>query len=54
MVVNPCVGAPLAGAFFEEMIARGCNQFIACGGCGVLDPAFKGRACADTDRSGQR
>ncbi len=41
MVVNPCVGAPLAGAFFEEMIARGCDQFIACGGCGVLDPAFK-------------
>jgi uridine phosphorylase len=41
MMVNPCVGAPLAGAFFEEMIARGCNQFIACGGCGVLDRAYK-------------
>ena len=36
-VVHPGVGAPLAGAFLEEMIALGCRDFIACGGCGVLN-----------------
>lgn len=39
-VVHPGVGAPLAGAFLEEMIALGCRDFIACGGCGVLDQAL--------------
>lgn len=34
---HPGVGAPLAVALMEEMIARGCRKFIACGGCGVLD-----------------
>lgn len=34
---HPGVGAPLAVALLEEMIALGCNKFIACGGCGVLD-----------------
>lgn len=34
---HPGIGAPLAGALLEEMIARGCRKFIACGGCGVLD-----------------
>lgn len=34
---HPGVGAPLAIGLFEEMIARGCRKFIACGGCGVLD-----------------
>jgi uridine phosphorylase len=34
---HPGVGAPLAVALVEEMIARGCRKFIACGGCGVLD-----------------
>jgi uridine phosphorylase len=34
---HPGVGAPLAVALLEEMIARGCRKFIACGGCGVLD-----------------
>jgi len=34
---HPGVGAPLAAAFLEEVIARGCRKFIACGGCGVLD-----------------
>ena len=34
---HPGIGAPLAIALFEEMIARGCRKFIACGGCGVLD-----------------
>jgi uridine phosphorylase len=34
---HPGVGAPLAAGMLEEMIARGCRKFIACGGCGVLD-----------------
>jgi uridine phosphorylase len=34
---HPGVGAPLSVALLEEMIARGCRKFIACGGCGVLD-----------------
>ncbi len=33
----PGVGAPLAGAFLEELIALGCRKFMACGGAGVLD-----------------
>lgn len=36
-VFHPGVGAPLAAAFLEEMIALGCKKFIACGGAGVLD-----------------
>jgi uridine phosphorylase len=35
--VHPGVGAPLAAAFLEEMIALGCTKFIACGGAGVLN-----------------
>jgi len=34
---HPGVGAPLAAALFEEVIALGCRKFIACGGAGVLD-----------------
>jgi len=34
---HPGIGAPLATSLLEEMIARGCRKFIACGGCGVLD-----------------
>lgn len=34
---HPGIGAPLATGLLEEMIARGCRKFIACGGCGVLD-----------------
>ncbi len=30
------VGAPLAAAMLEEVIALGCRDFIACGGAGVL------------------
>lgn len=37
-VLHPGVGAPLAGAFMEELIAIGARQFIACGSCGVLKP----------------
>lgn len=39
-VFHPGVGAPLAAAFLEEVIARGCRKFIACGGAGVLDKAI--------------
>jgi uridine phosphorylase len=38
-VFHPGVGAPLAAAFLEELIALGCRRFIACGGAGVLDSA---------------
>lgn len=34
---HPGIGAPLAVGLLEEMIALGCQKFIACGGCGVLD-----------------
>ena len=34
---HPGIGAPLAAALLEEMIARGSWKFVACGGCGVLD-----------------
>jgi uridine phosphorylase len=37
-LVHPGVGAPLAAGFLEELIARGCRTFIACGGAGVLVP----------------
>lgn len=35
---HPGVGAALTCGILEEIIARGCRKFIACGGCGVLDP----------------
>src|SRR5260221_4207512 len=35
-VFHPGVGAPLAAAMLEEVIALGCKKFIACGGAGVL------------------
>ena len=40
-LIHPGVGAPLAAAFLEEVIALGGKKFIACGGAGVLDNAFK-------------
>ncbi len=36
-VFLPGVGAALAVVLTEEMIARGCRKFIACGSAGVLD-----------------
>ncbi|MFI5144675.1 MAG: nucleoside phosphorylase [Ignavibacteria bacterium] len=33
---HPGVGAPLAAALLEEVIALGCRKFIVCGGAGVL------------------
>ena len=38
VVMHPGVGAPLAAGFLEELIARGCRTFVACGGAGVLVP----------------
>jgi uridine phosphorylase len=37
LVAHPGVGAPLAGAILDELIALGIRKYIACGGCGVLD-----------------
>lgn len=37
-VLQPGVGAPLAAAFCEEVIAMGARQLIACGGAGALIP----------------
>jgi uridine phosphorylase len=36
-VVHPGIGASLTAAILEEVIARGCRKFIACGGAGVLN-----------------
>jgi len=36
----PCIGAPLAAAMLEEVIAHGAQAVIACGGCGVLDSSI--------------
>jgi uridine phosphorylase len=36
-ILHPGIGAPLAAALLEEVIALGCRKFIACGSCGVLD-----------------
>jgi uridine phosphorylase len=35
---HPGVGAPLAAATLEEVIAFGCRKFVVCGGAGVLHP----------------
>jgi uridine phosphorylase len=35
-VMHPGVGAPMAAAFLEELIACGVTKYVACGGCGVL------------------
>jgi uridine phosphorylase len=37
-VVQPGVGAPMAAAFCEEIIAMGVRRLIACGGAGALTP----------------
>jgi uridine phosphorylase len=36
-VVHPRIGAAMAAAMFDRLIARGARKFIACGGAGVLD-----------------
>ncbi|WP_088317697.1 nucleoside phosphorylase [Kineosporia sp. R_H_3] len=35
-VLRSGVGAPLAGALLEEVIAAGCRSFVVCGGAGAL------------------
>lgn len=35
-VLRSGVGAPLAGALLEEVIAMGCRSFVVCGGAGAL------------------
>lgn len=37
LVYQAGLGSPLSAAMLEEVIAMGSSQFIACGGCGVLD-----------------
>jgi uridine phosphorylase len=37
-VLRSGVGAPLAGALLEQVIAMGCRCFVACGGAGTLHP----------------
>src|ERR1700735_1076970 len=36
-VVHPRIGASMAAAMLDRIIARGARKFIACGGAGVLD-----------------
>lgn len=38
--MHPGIGGSLAGSLLEELIGFGCRKFIACGGCGVLDPSI--------------
>ena len=38
--MHPGVGAPIAVGLLEDAIAYGCRKFIACGGCGVLQPGL--------------
>jgi uridine phosphorylase len=40
VVMQPGVGAPLAAGVLEELWGRGCDCFVVCGGCGVLDRAI--------------
>lgn len=39
-LAHPGVGAPLAAAFLDELVALGCRKFIVCGGAGSLDQAL--------------
>jgi len=36
--MHPGIGGPLASSLLEEVIGFGCRKFIACGGCGTLEP----------------
>ncbi len=38
------MGAPLAAAFLEQAITRGCRRFAVCGGAGALVPAARPRS----------
>jgi uridine phosphorylase len=47
-VFHPGVGAALAGGFFEESIAHGCERFIAVGTAGGLTPRQIGHVIVPT------
>lgn len=36
VLVQAIVGAPHAAGHIEELTAKGCKKYIACGGCGVM------------------
>ncbi len=38
LVAHPGVGAAMAAGYTEELIAMGVERFVACGGCGALEP----------------
>jgi len=40
-VTHAGLGAPLAGAFLDELIALGAKKIVACGGAGVLDKTLE-------------
>ena len=48
-VVHPGVGAPLAAAFLEEIIALGADRIAACGGCGTVSPDVEAGAIVIPD-----
>ena len=53
VVMHPGVGAPLAAGFLEELIARGCRTFVACGAPACS--SRRGRGARDrADRGGPR
>jgi uridine phosphorylase len=39
-IMQPGLGSPLAAGFVEELRARGCRKFVACGSAGTLDAAL--------------
>ncbi len=43
-LIHALGGGPYAAGQIEKLSAMGCNTFIVCGGCGVLD---KGSQCGD-------
>ncbi|MEL7436794.1 MAG: nucleoside phosphorylase [Chloroflexota bacterium] len=40
-IMHAGMGAPLSGAFLDEVIAMGADKIIACGGAGVLDSSIE-------------
>ena len=40
-IFNPGLGGPMAAGFLEELISLGCENFMACGGAGVLDSSIE-------------
>ena len=36
LLLQACIGGPMAAMQIEELTALGCSKFIICGGCGVL------------------